>query len=150
MKIKSYSKIKAPYSINQIKVGDKKKFGIKITKKIHKTFSNFSGDKSPLHTNKKFCLKNNFKDLVGYAFLIECLISKIFGMYFPGGSELCLTQSCNFLKEYYVEDTLTFILEVIHKNKSLKLLTLETKVFNQENEMIFTGQSTMKLSLGYK
>ncbi len=47
MKIKNYSKIKAPYNIKQIKIGDKKKFGIKITKKIHNSFANFSGDKKP-------------------------------------------------------------------------------------------------------
>tara|TARA_B100000700_G_C14885740_1_gene780253 strand:+ start:289 stop:735 length:447 start_codon:yes stop_codon:yes gene_type:complete len=146
MKIKSYSKIKAPYSINKIKVGNKKKFGIKITKKIHKTFSNFSGDKSPLHTNKKFCLKNNFKDLVGYAFLIECLMSKIFGMYFPGGSELCVQQTSKFLKPYYINDNLDIELLVSQKNLKAKLITLDTKIYTK-NDLIYEGETLFKLSL---
>ena len=104
MKIKKHSIIKPPYNIKQIKLGDKKKFGIKINKNLHHLFSKFSGDKSPLHTSKKFCEKNGFKDLVGYAFLIDCILSKIYGMYFPGGSELCLQHTSKFIKPYYIND----------------------------------------------
>ena len=146
MKIKSYSKIKAPYSINQIKVGDKKKFEIRITKKIHNSFSNFSGDKSPLHTSKNFCLKNNFKNLVGYAFLIECLMSKIFGMYFPGGSELCIQHTSKFLKPYYINDNLNIELLVSQKNLKAKLITIDTKIYTK-NDLIYEGETLFKLSL---
>ena len=146
MKIDCYSKIKSPYNINQIKVGDKKKFKIKITKKIHNSFSNFSGDKSPLHTSKKFCLKNNFKNLVGYAFLIECLMSKIFGMFFPGGSELCIQQTSKFLKPYYINDILKIELLVSQKNIKAKLITIDTKIFTK-NDLIYEGETLFKLSL---
>ena len=146
MKIKSYSKIKAPYSIKKIKIGDKKKFGIKINKKIHNSFSNFSGDKSPLHTSKKFCLKNNFKNLVGYAFLIECLLSKIYGMYFPGGSELCIQHTSKFLKPYYINDNLNIELIVSQKNLRAKLITLDTKIYTK-SDLIYEGETLLKLSL---
>ena len=157
MKIKKHSIIKPPYNIKQIKLGDKKKFGIKINKNLHHLFSKFSGDKSPLHTSKKFCEKNGFKDLVGYAFLIDCILSKmtlksnnhlkkIYGMYFPGGSELCLQHTSKFIKPYYINDYLNITITVTQKNFHAKLITLDVKI-NTRNNLIFEGETLLKLPL---
>tara|TARA_Y100001970_G_scaffold36624_2_gene45246 strand:- start:1533 stop:1979 length:447 start_codon:yes stop_codon:yes gene_type:complete len=146
MKIQIKSKIKPPYTINQIKLGNKKKFGIKITKKIHNSFSKFSGDKSPLHKDRKFCKKNGFKNLVGYAFLIECLLSKIYGMYFPGGSELCLQHTSNFIRPFYINDYFDIELIVIQKNLKAKLITLNIKIYVKKN-LIFNGETILNLTL---
>ena len=94
-------KNKKPIGISQIKIGTKRSFKIKITKKIHNQFKNFSGDKSPIHVSKKISKTNNFKNIIGYAFLLTAALSQIFGMYFPGGNELCLHQTCNFRKPFY-------------------------------------------------
>ena len=50
---------------------------------------------------KKIILKK-----VGYAFLLTSALSKIYGIYFPGGNELCLHQTCNFKRPFFVNDTL--------------------------------------------
>lgn len=142
--------IKKTHFIENMRLGSQKKFGIKITKKLHNNFSKFTGDKSPIHSNKKFCKANNFKDLVGYGFLITAIISKLYGMYFPGGSELCLQQTCNFKKPYYINDTLAFNLKLIQINKTNKLITIETKVFRNSKELIFEGNALLQLSLNKK
>jgi 3-hydroxybutyryl-CoA dehydratase len=139
--------VKKKYFIEDIKIGLIKKFKVKISKKLHNDFSNFSGDKSLLHQNKKFCSKNNFKSIVGYGFLITSILSKIYGIYFPGGTELCLRQECNFKKPYYINDVLHFQLKVTHINKINKLLSIETKVFRNLKQLIFQGNSLLQLSL---
>lgn len=139
--------IKKKYFIEDIKIGLIKKFKVKITKKLHNDFLNFSGDESPLHQNRKFCSKNNFKGIVGYGFLITSILSKIYGMYFPGGTELCLRQECNFKKPYYINDILLLQLEVTQINKINKLLSIETKVFRNFKQLIFQGNSLLQLSL---
>jgi len=122
-------------------------FKIKITKRLHNDFIKFSGDKSPLHTNKKFCKKNKFKKLVGHAFLLTSILSRIYGMYIPGGSELCLHQTCNFKKPYYVNDNLTYEIKVKFLNKNTKILILSVNILNQYKEIIFLGDSTLYLKL---
>lgn len=146
MKIKIKSKINPPYSIKNIKIGDKKNFEFKITKKIHNSFKNFSGDKSPLHTSVKFCKKNGYKNLLGYAFLIEVLLSKIFGMHFPGGSELCLHQTSKFIKPFYLNDKFDIKIKVTQKNFKAKLITLDIKIYVKK-KIIYSGETILNLTL---
>ena len=61
---------------------------------------------------------------MGYAFLITAILSKIYGMFFPGGTELCLKQICNFKKPFFLNDTLKINLKVIQINYEAKLLTI--------------------------
>ena len=103
MNITLKNKIKnRPTQIKNIKIGLTNKFSLKVTEKLHNDFKKFSGDNSPIHSNFKFCKENNYKKKLGYAFLITSALSKIFGVYFPGGNELCLHQSCNFKNPFFI------------------------------------------------
>ena len=75
-------RFKQPFLIQDIKIGLKRKFSLKITEKLHNDFKKFSGDTSAIHNDIKFCKKNNFKKKLGYAFLITSALSKIYGIYF--------------------------------------------------------------------
>lgn len=138
------------YSIDDFEVGHIVETQIKVTNQLHKSFMEMSGDNSPIHTDMDFAINSNYKKPIGYAFLLTALLSRIYGTIFPGGSELCLSQECNFKKEFYVGDKLFFLLKVVHKNLNLKIVNLDITVKNQNNEIIFTGKSLMKLSLGCK
>jgi 3-hydroxybutyryl-CoA dehydratase len=146
MKIISYSNLKSPNEIEKIKINKIKKFGIKITKNLHDKFTNFSGDKSLIHTDRKFCQKNGFKNKVGYAFLLSNILSKIYGEYFPGGNELCLQHSEKFIKPYYINDFLIINIKPVQKNNDAKLLTIEIKI-KSKNNLIYFAETILKLSL---
>ena len=133
--------------IDEISVGEKINYKILITEEIHNDFMKFSGDNSPIHSDKKFAQSNGYKERLGYAFLLTTILSKIYGTIFPGGSELCLKQEANFPNPYYIGDELEFNIEVINKNEDLKLLTVMTIVENQEKKVIFKGQGVFQLSL---
>ncbi len=149
MKIKQISKFKKKnfYKINEIKLNDIHTYEVKISQKLHNGFKNFSGDKSPLHTSLKFCKKNGYKKKVGYAFLITAILSKIYGMFFPGGTELCLKQICNFKKPFFLNDTLKINLKVIQINYEAKLFTISIIIRNQKNSNIFEGETIFQLNL---
>ena len=61
MKVINYSKLNPPHNIEKIKIKEVKKFGIKITKNLHENYTKISGDRSLIHTNKKFSIKNPIK-----------------------------------------------------------------------------------------
>ena len=134
--------------VTDLKIGDSFEKKILITKQLHDKFADLSQDHSPIHTSPEFSRKSNFKSPIGYAFLITSLLSGIYGMHFPGGSELCLTQNCSFTKEYYVGDELTFSLIIKTINESQKLIQVDTTVTNQDHNVIFKGNAIMLLSLG--
>ena len=120
--------------------------GIKITKNLHENFIKISGDRSLIHTNKKFSIRNGFRDKVGYAFLLSNILSKIYGEYFPGGNELCLQHSEKFIKPYYINDFLIIKIKVIQKNTDAKLITLEINI-KSKDELIYYAETILKLSL---
>ena len=137
MKIKTIHKKRAFLKIKDFKNKQKFLFKVKITKKLHEDFIKLSGDNSPIHSSVKFCKKNNYKKLVGHAFLLTSILSKIYGIYVPGGSELCLQQSCNFKNPFYINDELNFEIQVKYLNKFSKILILSNKIKNQDNKIIF-------------
>ena len=102
--------------------------------------------RSLIHTNKKFSIKNGFKDKVGYAFLLSNILSKIYGEYFPGGTELCLQHSEKFIKPYYINDFLIITIRVIQKNTAAKLITLEIDIKSKDS-LIYFAETILKLSL---
>ena len=136
------------FFIDDIYIGYEVNQHIHITEKMHNDFCKLSGDDSPIHTDSEFSKRSNYKAPIGYAFLLTTLLSRIYGKVFPGGSELCLSQECNFKSVYYIGDLLLFYLKVIQINKEFKLITISVKVTNQDNKIIFTGKSIMKIILG--
>ena len=74
-------RFKQPFLIQDIKIGLKRKFSLKITEKLHNDFKKFSGDTSAIHNDIKFCKKIILKKL-GYAFLITSALSKIYEFIF--------------------------------------------------------------------
>lgn len=147
MKIISLNqKIQPFYKIQDIKLNRPKLFKVKITEKLHNEFIKFSGDNSPIHQNKNFLKKNNYKKKLGHGFLITSILSKIYGKYFPGGRELCVRQTCFFRKPFFVGEVLKIKLTPQKKNINLKLLEASVEV-RVKNKIIFNGETTFILNL---
>lgn len=149
MKIISLNKNLTPVQIEKIRIGQVKKFSIKVSEKLHNEFKKFSGDNSKIHNDLNFCKFNGYQKKVGYAFLLTSALSKIYGTLFPGGNELCLHQTCNFKSPYFINDILIIKIKVIQVNKSSKIITLNTEITCLD-KIIFEGQSVLKLSLKNK
>lgn len=138
---------KKPIKINEVNIKEILYLEYKYTKKDHENFMNFSGDNSPVHTNKLFAKKNGFKNIIGYAFFFNILVSNILGKIYPGGSELCVRSDSYFIKPFYINDT--FLIKIIlkKKNQKLKLLNLTINITNQRNEKIYQSDFLLNLNL---
>lgn len=148
MDIIDYNKEKINHiSINEIEIGDERNYGIVISEDLHLEFGKFSGDQSPIHTDINFCKKNGYNNKLGYAFLLTTVLSQIYGMLFPGGSELCLQQTCKFIYPFYVGELLKYKLKILQKNISTKIITIKSEIKNPSNSTIFEGESILLLSL---
>ncbi|OGG79569.1 hypothetical protein A3A39_02400 [Candidatus Kaiserbacteria bacterium RIFCSPLOWO2_01_FULL_54_13] len=132
-------------TFDEIQVGDTASFTIEITEKMHREFENLSEDESPVHTDDVFAKKSGFDKKIGYAFLLTSFLSRLYGMYLPGGTSVCLKQETSFPNPYYVGDTISVEAEVIRKIASTRIAEIRTRMKRQNGKLVLSGLGAIKL-----
>ena len=127
------------YTYNEIKIGLKKEFSVKITESLVNDFAKISGDYSPLHMDIEYASTTSFKKRVVHGMLLASFFSRIDGMYLPGRHALYFSQSLNFRHPCFIGDLITVSSTVIDKSPSTKILKIRSKITNQDNKIILSG-----------
>ena len=127
------------YSYNDIFIGQKESFRVKITESMVETFGNFSGDLNPLHMDIKFAESSSFKKRVVHGMLLSTFFSQLVGMHLPGKNALYFSQTLNFRAPCYIYDEIEIVGEVIEKSDSTKIITLTTSIFNKSKICLIDG-----------
>ncbi len=132
------------YRFNDLYIGMKEEFKVKITKEMMKSFQIITGDSNPLHIDCDYAKEKNFPDTVVYGMLTSSFISTLAGMHLPG--KYCIIQSVEskFLAPVFVGDTITIIGEITAIHASVKRVEIKTLMKNQENTKVLKG----KLNVG--
>jgi len=134
-----------PYNFSKIEIGETSEFEIVIDEDIHNRFSKISGDFSPIHCDKEFSEKSQFKKRIGYAFLLTSFLSKLYGEYLPGGSSICIKQDSKFIKPFFIGDTIKIKGEVTNKIESTKFVEIKTMMYRNDSELIFRGNGVVQI-----
>lgn len=110
---------------------------IKITDEMIRKFSELSGDYNPIHLDDSFAEKSIFKRRVAHGLLVASFFSSIISQELLGEGSIYLSQTLNFKKPCFVDDELSYKLEIseIKDNK----YTISTRVYNSNNELILDG-----------
>ena len=127
------------YSYDDIFIGQKESFMIKITESMVQTFSNFSGDLNPLHMDTKFAESSSFKKRIVHGMLLSTFFSQLVGMYLPGKNALYFSQTLNFRSPCYIDDEIEVVGEVTEKSDSTKMITVTTSIFNKSKICLIDG-----------
>lgn len=129
------------------KIGDTAKFTKVITEEDVMKFAEVSGDYNPLHTDPEFAKTQMFGKQVAHGVISVGLISAVLGMELFGPGILYGEQSVRFVKPVYFRDELTAVATVkeklTKKEGKLKIIKCETKVFNQDDELVTDGEATV-------
>lgn len=134
----------ADLSLADIDVGEKYQFTKKITADNVFKFADLTGDFNPLHTDKKFGEKSQFKRNIVHGMLAGSLFSTLVGMYCPGKNALYLSQTLNFKLPIFYDDTIIVKGTVIAKNDAINLITLKTEIIKEEKVCI-SGEAKIKI-----
>lgn len=94
--------------------GDTAKFVRKITDEDVLDFIKISGDTNPIHDN------NNKRSIVHGA-LLNSILSSVIGTRLPGNGTIVVSQHLNFPNKCYVNDVVTFKVELIERRKIMKV-----------------------------
>jgi 3-hydroxybutyryl-CoA dehydratase len=128
-----------------IQVGDKASHGKTITETDLVLFAGISGDYNPMHMNIEYAKTTQFKKRIVHGVVSVSLIAGVLGMKLPGPGTVHVSQTANFKKPVFINDTLTaeaVVLEKFTKKEgALHFIRLQTNVFNQHHELVTEGEA---------
>jgi acyl dehydratase len=127
------------YSFNDIFIGQKESFMIKITESMVEKFGNLSGDLNPLHMDNTFAESSSFKKRIVHGMFLATFFSQLVGMHLPGKNALYFSQTLNFRSPCYIGDEIEIIGEVTEKSDSTKIITVSTSIFNKSKTCLIDG-----------
>ncbi len=130
---------------NDIKVGDKAELKHVITQDDIEKFVALTGDDNKLHIDKDYASKTTFKKPVAHGMLGASFISTIIGTKLPGDGALWFAQNLEFLLPVRVGDEIVVKAEVIKKIERLKIIELQTDIYNQHKQKVTTGIAKVKI-----
>jgi len=127
------------YRLEDILLGQKKKFTVKITETMLNNFAEISGDHNPLHMDENYARTTRFGKRLCHGMLLASLFSRMVGMYMPGKNALYFSQSLNFKSPCFINDEVTVECEVLNKCTSSRIITLKTTISNETGECLVDG-----------
>ncbi|MDE1769776.1 MAG: MaoC family dehydratase [Thaumarchaeota archaeon] len=127
------------HKLEEIQIGQKKFFSVKITESLVNEFAKISGDFNPLHMDEQYAKSTNFQRRVCHGMLLASFFSKMIGMYLPGKNALYFSQTLNFRLPCFIQDNVTVEGEVLEKSLASRMLTLKTVINNEDGKCLVDG-----------
>ena len=119
---------------------------VKIINEIDlRKFVEMTGDDNPLHVNRAYAETTAFKDIVVHGMLGASFISTVIGTKLPGSGALWVAQNMEFLLPVRLGDELTVSCTVLKKHERDRMLELDTRIVNQNQQVVLTGQGKVKV-----
>ena len=110
-----------------------------ITDDMVRQFSEITGDKNPIHLDDEYSSQTIFKKRIAHGMLVSSFFSRLISKTYPGEGSIYLSQTLQFIKPCYINDSITYQITLL-KNTNDKYF-LKTEAFNQNNEIIITGEA---------
>jgi len=133
--------IPCDFTLNSMKIGQKKNFSLIITKSLIDDFAKISGDYNPLHMDDEYASNTTFEKRVCHGMLLSSFFSKLIGMYLPGKNALYFSQSLQFKSPCFIDDEIFVEGEVLEKSHSTSIITVKTTIHKNSGECLVDGQA---------
>ena len=128
-----------------ISVGDTRSLTRTITADDVRRFVDMTGDDNPLHVDPAYAETTAFKDVVVHGMLGASFLSTVIGTQLPGTGALWISQNLEFLLPVRLGDQLTVSATVLAKHDRDRLLDLETRIVNQNQQVVLDGRGRVKV-----
>lgn len=129
------------HNINDIKIGQSKKFTVVITESMINKFAELSGDYNPLHMDENYAQTTKFTHRICHGMLLSSLFSKLVGMHIPGKNALYFSQSLKFLLPCFIDEKITVEGKVLGKSTSTGIITIKTTIRNESEKILVDGEA---------
>lgn len=130
-------------------VGYKASETIKITDKMVRQFAEMSGDHNPIHLDDDYAKTTRFGKRIAHGMIVAALISRLLNEKIGTGG-IYLGQTLKFTNPVFIDDEITFELEITKLHKTRGLGTIETNAKNSKGEFVVKGEATIMMAWGIK
>ena len=126
----------------KLKIGDSYKEEFVITQEMVNKFAKLSGDKNPLHIDKKFAATTRFKKPIVHGLFSVTSFGKVMGTKFPGPGSIHVAQNLSFKKPLYPDEKYYVYIELIRIVKKKHFGVFTTQIYDLNNKLIVDGTGT--------
>jgi len=105
------------------------------------SYARITGDYNYMHMDEEKAKKSFFKGRIVHGQLVGGLISALLGMKLPGGGNIYLQQSLEFLKPVRIGDIIKARVIITEINEKKKVLVLDTFCLNEDEEVVLRGKA---------
>ena len=124
------------FKFADLKVDQKENFDVTISETMMNSFREISGDVNPLHFDKNFAKRNNYKDIVVFGLLISSFYSRLVGVYLPGKYALLNNIHVDFLKPAYVNERLSVEGTIVELDKRFKIINIKSRIVRYNKDLV--------------
>jgi len=125
-------------NINKIEVGMEVSYIQVISDANIKAYAELSGDNNPLHLSDEYASESRYKKRIAHGLLPVSFFSALFGTRLPGYGCVYLSQTLNFKRPVYINDTVTAIIKVMSIDKVKKRVEFST-ICKVKNRIVIEG-----------
>jgi len=136
-------------NIPEVDVGFKSSATIKVTDKMVRQFAEMSGDFNPIHLSDEYAATTRFKKRIAHGMILGALVSRFLNETIGSGG-VYLGQTLKFTAPVFIDDDITFDLEITKLHKTRGFGTVETIAKKQTGEIVMKGEATILMSWGVK
>ncbi|EOR03465.1 MaoC family dehydratase [Acinetobacter sp. ANC 3926] len=122
--------------ISNIKIGDKVELVRQFSIEDVTLFSKLSGDINPVHLDENYAKETMFGQRIVHGALLTSMFSTIFANQLPGPGCIYLKSENKFLKPVYLDQLITFRVEVIDILVEKKRVIFKTVAEENQHEYI--------------
>ena len=126
----------------KLKIGDSYKEEFVITQEMVNKFAKLSGDKNPLHIDKKFAATTRFKKPIVHGLFSVTSFGKVMGTKFPGPGSIHVAQNLSFKKPLYPDEKYYVYIELIRIVKKKHFGIFKTQIYDLNNKLLVDGTGT--------
>ena len=128
------------YTYEEIEVGHKESFVVKVTKEDMDRFREITGDINPLHRDETYAREKGHESCVVFGMLTASYLSTLAGVYLPGERSLIHSVNTKFSGAVYVGDELTIEGTVKEKNDTFRFIVVKVLIKNQKGEKVLKAE----------
>ncbi|HCM91855.1 MAG TPA: dehydratase [Lachnospiraceae bacterium] len=134
------------FTYDQIEIGHKESFKVKVTQADMDKFREITGDVNPLHKDPEYAGALGHPGCVVFGMLTASYLSTLAGVYLPGQHSLIHSVKTKFSGAVYVDDELTIEGTVTEKNDTFELIIIKAVIKNQEGKKVCKAE--MQVGIG--
>ena len=97
-----------------------------------------------MHFDDEKAKAGGFKGRIAHGMVSASLFSKIFATSFPGPGAIYLGQTFKFHAPIYINEIITFHLEVVAQKEGKPIFTVKTEAYGEDKTIRISGEAVIR------